>query len=53
MLLTSAVAVPLYSLVLLPCALRGQEYFVRYSIKLCDHLGRLLAFARINPVNER
>lgn len=53
MLLTSVVAVPIYSLLLLPCALRGQEYFVRYCIKLCDHLGRLLAFVRLNPVNER
>ena len=53
MLFTSAVAVPLYSLMLLPCALGGQHCFVKYCIKLCDHLGRLLAFARINPVRER
>ena len=53
MLATSAVAVPLYSLVLLPTLLIGQHSFMKYCIKLCDHLGRLLAFARINPVNER
>jgi succinoglycan biosynthesis protein ExoM len=53
MLFTSAVAVPVYSLMLLPCALGGQHYFVKYCIKLCDHLGRLLAFARLNPVSER
>jgi succinoglycan biosynthesis protein ExoM len=53
MLFTSAVAVPIYSLILLPCALRGQHYFVKYCIKLCDHLGRLLAFARLNPVKDR
>jgi succinoglycan biosynthesis protein ExoM len=52
-LATSAVAVPIYSLVLLPAMLVGQHVFMKYCIKLCDHLGRLLAFARINPVNER
>jgi hypothetical protein len=53
MLATSAVAVPLYSLVLLPALILGQHVFMKYCIKLGDHLGRLLAFARINPVNER
>lgn len=53
MLATSAVAVPLYSLILLPTLILGQHHFMKYCIKLCDHLGRLLAFARLNPVNER
>lgn len=52
-LTTSAVAVPLYLLLLLPALVFGQHCFMKYCIKLCDHLGRLLAFARINPVSER
>jgi len=53
LLATSAVAVPVYSLALLPALVLGQHWFMKYCIKLCDHLGRLLAFARLNPVNER
>jgi hypothetical protein len=53
MLATSAVAAPVYALVLLPTLIMGQHWFMKYCIKFCDHLGRLLAFARINPVNER
>jgi len=26
--------------------------FMRYLIKVCDHAGKLLAFAGINPVRE-
>jgi succinoglycan biosynthesis protein ExoM len=52
-LFTSALAVPVYFLVLLPTLIMGQHWFMKYCIKLCDHLGRLLAFARLNPVNER
>jgi len=53
MLATSAVAVPIYSLMLLPALALGQHWFMKFCIKLCDHLGRLLAFVRINPVSER
>jgi glycosyltransferase involved in cell wall biosynthesis len=52
-LLTSVVAVPAYMLILLPSLLVGQHSFMRTSVRLCDHLGRLLAFAGINPVTER
>jgi hypothetical protein len=52
-LATSAMAVPIYSLLLLPALILGQHWFMKYCIKFCDHLGRLLAFAGINPVNER
>lgn len=52
-LLKSAVAVPVYSL-LLPLALfLGQHVFMKYGIKFCDHLGRMLALFGINPVKER
>lgn len=52
-LATSFVAVPIYSLVLLPALIAGHHHFMKYCIKLCDHLGRLLTFIGINPVAER
>ena len=52
-LATSFVAVPLYSLILLPALIVGHHHFMKYCIKWCDHLGRILSFLRINPVNER
>jgi len=52
-LVTAAIAVPIYALVLLPALVLGQHWFMKYCIRFCDHLGRLLAVARINPVNER
>jgi succinoglycan biosynthesis protein ExoM len=53
LLIRSVVAAPLYS-VLVPLTLPfGQHVFMKYSIKLCDHLGRLLALLRLNPVHER
>jgi succinoglycan biosynthesis protein ExoM len=46
----SVVAVPAY-LVFLPVSLiAGQKVFMTYSIKLFDHLGRLLALVGIRPV---
>lgn len=53
LLAKSAAAVPLYTLILPPMLLLGQHQFMRYCVKLCDHLGRLLALAGLNPVNER
>ncbi len=53
LLATSLVAVPFYSLALPALFLLGQHRFMRYCIKLCDHLGRLLAVVGINPVRER
>jgi len=52
-LATSLVAVPVYALAILPTLVLGQHWFMKYCIKLCDHLGRLLALAGINPVSER
>jgi succinoglycan biosynthesis protein ExoM len=49
----SIAAVPIY-LAMLPFLLvLGQHRFMKYCIKLCDHLGRLLALVGINPVSER
>jgi succinoglycan biosynthesis protein ExoM len=49
----SAVAVPLYAVVLPFLFLFGQHYFVKYLVRLFDHVGRLLALFRLNPIKER
>jgi glycosyltransferase involved in cell wall biosynthesis len=49
----SMIAVPLYGLALPFFLIVGQHVFMKYSVRLCDHLGRLLALIRLNPVNER
>jgi glycosyltransferase involved in cell wall biosynthesis len=53
LLARSLVAVPLYCMALPVLLLLGQHWFMRYCVKLCDHLGRLLAILGINPVGER
>jgi len=52
-LLTSVIAVPLYSLILPFTLLGGQHRFMHTCIRFCDHLGRILALFGINPVRER
>ena len=52
-LVKSFVALPAYTLVLPGTLLLGQHVFVRYGIKFCDHLGRVLALIGLNPVRER
>lgn len=49
----SLVAVPLYALGLPFLLLAGHHFFMKYLVRLCDHLGRLLALFRLNPVSER
>jgi glycosyltransferase involved in cell wall biosynthesis len=53
LLATSTVAVPLYLLALPVMSLGGQHLFMKYGIKLSDHLGRLLALIGMNPVSEK
>jgi glycosyltransferase involved in cell wall biosynthesis len=53
LVLKSVLAVPLYSVILPITLLFGQDRFMTYCIKLCDHVGRLLALVRLNPVKER
>ncbi len=53
LLLMSMVAIPIYVLVLPVTLLLGQHSFMKYAIKLCDHLGRVLAIVGMNPVSER
>lgn len=52
-LLKSIVAVPVYSLILPAALFFGQHVFMKYCIKFCDHLGRMLALLGLNPVKER
>lgn len=49
----AVVAIPLYSLALPLLQLGGHHLFMRYLIKLCDHVGRLLAAIGITPIRER
>jgi succinoglycan biosynthesis protein ExoM len=49
----SALAVPVYLLLLPVLIFAGQHYFMRYLVKLADHGGRLLALIGLNPIQER
>ncbi len=49
----SLLAVPLYLLALPFLQLAGHHLFMRYLVKLCDHVGRLLAVVGIHPVRVR
>jgi glycosyltransferase involved in cell wall biosynthesis len=53
LLTRSVVAVPMYCVALPVLLVLGQHWFMRYCVKLCDHLGRLLAVLGINPISER
>ena len=49
----SMIAVPLYIIALPLLLIFGQHYFMKYFVRLFDHLGRLLAMLRLNPIQER
>jgi succinoglycan biosynthesis protein ExoM len=50
--LRSLVAVPLYLLLLPFTLVWAHDRFMSMSVKLCDHIGRLLAVVKINPIRE-
>lgn len=52
-LLKALIAVPLYALALPFLFLVGQHHFMKYSVKMADHSGRLLAWLGLNPIRER
>jgi len=52
-ILKSFIAVPLYTLSLPFLQLFGHHLFMNFLVKLCDHLGKLLALIHLNPVRER
>jgi succinoglycan biosynthesis protein ExoM len=51
-IVTSAVAAPLYALMLPFALVAGQGRFMSILVRLFDHLGRLLGYVGINPVKE-
>jgi succinoglycan biosynthesis protein ExoM len=48
----SLIAVPVYAAVLPILLVAGQAKVMNILVRLCDHLGKLLAVAGINPVKE-
>ena len=48
----SLVAVAAYAALLPATLLLGQAAFMTYVVKLCDHLGRLLALLGIKPIRQ-
>jgi hypothetical protein len=53
LLVISIVALPIYLVILLFTLLLGQHVFMKYCIRFCDHLGRVLTPLGLNPVKER
>jgi succinoglycan biosynthesis protein ExoM len=51
--LKSVVAAPLYVLAMPFLQLAGHHLFMRYLIKTCDHVGRLLAALGVHPIKQR
>ena len=51
--LRSLVAIPLYTAALPFLWLLGQHLFMRYLVKDCDHLAKILGFIGIKVVSER
>jgi succinoglycan biosynthesis protein ExoM len=49
----SIVAVPSYTVALPFALLLGHHRFMTLLVKLCDHLGKLLALAGVNPIQEQ
>jgi glycosyltransferase involved in cell wall biosynthesis len=52
-IIKSIIAVPLYAIALPFAQLAGHHRFMVLLVKLCDHLGKLLAFVGLNPVREQ
>ena len=52
-LVKAAIAVPVYSMALPILFLLRQHLFMKYLIRLFDHLGRLLAVFNLNPIRKR
>jgi len=49
----STIAIPLYAVLLPFLFLTGHHRFMRFLVKLFDHLGRILTFLRVDPVKEK
>lgn len=53
LLLKSILAITVYLIGLPFFLILGQHVFVKYLVKICDHLGRVLAFLGVNIVQEK
>ncbi len=51
-ILKSIIACGLYTMLLPVCLMTGRHIFLKYLIKTCDHLGKLLALCGFNVVKE-
>jgi len=49
----SLVAIPMYTLLLPIMFLLGQHVFMKYLIKIFDHLGKIFALIGIDPIKEQ
>ena len=49
----SFIAVAVYGIGLPFAFLAGQDKFMRFLVRLCDHMGKLLAVVGINPIQEQ
>lgn len=49
----SIMAIPIYSLVLPFLLVSGQHRFMKYAIKLSDHMGKISALVGLNRIRER
>jgi succinoglycan biosynthesis protein ExoM len=52
-ILKSVVACGVYTMLLPAFLVLGRHLFLKYLFKNCDHLGKLMAFCRINVVKEQ
>ena len=51
--LKSLIAIPAYICIVPFTVFLGQHVFMKYSVKLCDHLGKILAYLGVKIVKER
>jgi glycosyltransferase involved in cell wall biosynthesis len=51
--LKSFIAIPSYALIIPFCAVLGQHLLMKYTVKFCDHFGKLIGYAGIKLVKER
>jgi glycosyltransferase involved in cell wall biosynthesis len=51
--LKSLVAIPFYLLVVPFSFFLGQHTLIKYAVKICDHIGKILGYLRVKIVKER
>lgn len=51
--LKSFLAIPIYTVLLPFCAALGPHVFMKYLVKYCDHMGKILCYMGVQVVKER